>query len=82
MSKQTATQYLIEEIKKDSLVQAKSTEEWNEVFIKALLMEREQIVEAFKIGSDKGYDCALDYITHEECDEQNYYNETYGGQDE
>jgi hypothetical protein len=82
MSKQTATEYLIQEIKNDSLVQAKSTQEWNEVFKKAKQMEREQIVEAFKIGSDKGYDCALDYITHEECDEQNYYNETYGGQDE
>jgi hypothetical protein len=55
---------------------------WSEILREALLMEREQIVEAFKIGSDKGYDCALDYITHEECDEQNYYNETYGGQDE
>jgi hypothetical protein len=82
MSKQTATQYLIQEIKNDSLVQAKSTKEWNDVFKIALKMEREQIVEAFKIGSDKGYDCALDYITHEECDEQNYYNETYGNKDE
>jgi hypothetical protein len=82
MNKQTATDYLIQEIKNDSLVQAKSTQEWNEVFQIAKQMEREQIVEAFKIGSDKGYDCALDYITHEECDEQNYYNETYGGQDE
>jgi hypothetical protein len=27
--KQTATDYLIQEIKNDSLVQAKSTQEWN-----------------------------------------------------
>jgi hypothetical protein len=77
MSKQTATQYLIQEIKNDSLVQAKSTEEWNEVFIKALQMEREQIIEACNLQKN-------DYRgmpTYNKSGEQ-YYNETYGGQDE
>jgi ribosomal protein L7/L12 len=48
MSKQTATEYLIQEIKNDSLVQAKSTQEWNEVFKKAKQMERDQIVKAHR----------------------------------
>jgi predicted transcriptional regulator len=77
MSKQTATDYLIQEIKNDSLVQAKSTQEWNEVFRKAMQMEREQIVEA--CNSQKN-----DYRgmpTYNKSGEQ-YYNETYGGQDE
>jgi|GEM_PF-5948220 hypothetical protein len=74
--KQTATQYLIEEIKNDSLVQAKSTEEWNEIFRKALQMEREQIIQAANNGC-KGM-CMIDTSR----DGKNYYNETYGGQDE
>jgi len=76
MSKQTATQYLIEEIKNDSFVQAKSTEEWNEVFEQALLMEREQIVEAHIYGH------IAPSSTIKIHDAEQYYNETYGGQDE
>ena len=75
--KQTATEYLIQEIKNDALVQAKSTKEWNDVFRIAKLMEREQIVEA--CNSQKN-----DYRgmpTYNKSGEQ-YYNETYGGQDE
>jgi hypothetical protein len=81
MSKQTAVQ-LLKDVLNAAYLDEKNKEYTNILFNHALKMEREQIVEAFKIGSDKGYDCALDYITHEECDEQNYYNETYGGQDE
>ena len=69
MSKQTATEYLIQEIKNDALVQAKSTEEWNEVFRIAKEMEREQIIDAAERW--KGTNFA-----------EQYYNETYGGQDE
>jgi len=63
MSKQTATQYLIEEIKNDSLVQAKSTEEWNEVFRIAKEMEREQIIDFCQMWEDsplEKYDCKED----------------------
>jgi hypothetical protein len=81
MSKQTAVQ-LLKDVLNAAYLDEKNKEYTNILFNHALKMEREQIVEAFKIGSDKGYDCALDYITHEECDEQNYYKETYGGQDE
>lgn len=80
MSKQTATQYLIQEIKNDSLVQAKSTQEWNEVFIKALQMEREQIIQSHgnKVRQDIEHGRDVYRITTG----QQYYNETYGGQDE
>jgi hypothetical protein len=63
--KQTAVQWLIEEIKNDSLLQAKSTEEWNEIFRKAKQMEREQIVDAYNNGDLRSADL--------------YYKETYGG---
>ena len=72
MSKQTATQYLIEEIRKDSLVQAKSTEEWNDVFRIAKLMEREQIVDAYTANS----------VIRIRTKAEQYYNKTYGGNNE
>ena len=76
MSKQTATDYLIQEIKNDTFIHSKSTKEWNEIFRKALQMEREQIIEAANNGC-KGM-CIIDTSR----DGKNYYNETYGGQDE
>ena len=75
--KQTATEYLIQEIKNDSLVQAKSTQEWNEVFKKALQMEREQIVEAYQAGDGDAYNLQDTKLWGQE-----FYNERYGGQDE
>jgi hypothetical protein len=75
MSKQTATQYLIEEIKNDSFVQAKSTEEWNEIFRKALQMEREQIKSTFR-------DAQVFEIMEYPITDVQYYEQTYGGQDE
>jgi hypothetical protein len=76
MSKQTATQYLIEEIKNDSLVQAKSTEEWNQIFKKAKQMEREQMIEAHVHGHNAPSSTIKQY------DAQQYVNETYGGNNE
>jgi len=76
MSKQTATDYLIQEIKNDSLVQAKSTEEWNKVFQIALQIEREQIIKSNRAGVDMFIDKVF-YVTGEQ-----YYKQTYGGQDE
>jgi predicted transcriptional regulator len=74
-TKQTATKYLIQEIKNDSLVQAKSTEEWNKVFQIALQMEREQITDAWN-------SCGESIMTEEFDNAEQYYKETYGGQDE
>ena len=46
MSKQTAVEYLIQEIKNDVFVHSKSTKEWNHIFQQAEAMEWEQIVNA------------------------------------
>jgi hypothetical protein len=70
MSKQTATDYLIQEIKNDALVQAKSTQEWNEVFKKAKQIEREQITDAWN-------SCGESIMTEEFDNAEQYYNETY-----
>ena len=70
MSKQTAVEWLIENMKK--LNQHESLEEWNNLFEQAKVMEKEQIIDARQDGVDvvfKGYS-----ISNEE-----YYNETYGG---
>jgi hypothetical protein len=77
MSKQTATDYLIQEIKNDALVQAKSTKEWNEVFQKAKEMEREQIVEAYQAGDGGAYSLQDTKLWGQE-----FYNEKYGGNNE
>lgn len=74
MSKQTATEYLIQEIKNDALVQAKSTEEWNEVFQKAKQMECEQ--------NEYFFNCGRQYQLTGEGTFKQVHNETYGGQDE
>jgi len=68
MSKQTAVEWLIENMKK--LNQHESLEEWNNLFEQAKAMEREQIIKAFCEGYDHdgdNYDGA----------EISYYNRTY-----
>lgn len=71
MSKQTATDYLIQEIKNDTFIHSKSTKEWNEIFRKAKQMEREQIEDAYwEGGQDIPYSA-------KQCEQ--HYNETYGG---
>jgi hypothetical protein len=60
MSKQTAVEWVIEQyINKNRGL---------EVFMKAIQMEKEQIMEAFEDGNEQGFICK----TGEE-----YYNETY-----
>ncbi len=80
MSKQTATDYLIQEIKNDTFIHSKSTKEWNEVFRIAKQMEREQIV---KVWNDGNYNYFYNRVGRKEFEDGNeYYNETYGGKDE
>ena len=67
MSKQTAVEWLIENMKK--LNQHESLEEWNNLFEQAKAMEKEQIMNAYLEGeSDADYyeDSAL-----------RFYNETF-----
>ena len=79
MSKQTALQWLGYELNTKLFydITPELWEQVNEIFKQALQMEREQIIEA--CNSQKN-----DYRgmpTYNKSGEQ-YYNETYGGQDE
>jgi hypothetical protein len=81
MNKQTAVKFLIEKIDFDANVRCFSQVEWNEIFDQAKQMEREQIEDAFYFGWKEGVFYANKEPSDYESSEQ-YYNETYGGQDE
>ena len=72
--KQTAVEWLIQNIVEDQTIKAKSTNEWIEVFKQAKAMEKEQITDSYIMGS---YDMAAKEFRPEQ-----YYNETYGGDNE
>jgi len=78
MSKQTAVMYFINELKKSKDFQRVinevnlSSTSVRDVIQETLQMEREQIIDAYYEGKEYGF---------KEQGEQ-YYNETYGGQDE
>lgn len=72
MSKQTAVQLLVSKLNKEGFAPVLTNEEIQ----KALQMEREQIIEAANNGC-KGM-CMIDTSR----DGKQYYNDTYGGQDE
>ena len=67
MSKQTAVEYLVEQLESIGFSINDLADYYNEVQI-ALEMEKEQIIEAF--------------VVHYTGTAEQYYNETYGGQDE
>jgi hypothetical protein len=73
MNKQTAMQYLIQEIKNDLFLRSKSAKEWNKVFEQALQMEHEQMIDAHVHGHNAPSSTIKQY------DAQQYINETYGG---
>jgi hypothetical protein len=77
MKKQTAVEYLIQEIKNDVFVHSKSTKEWNHIFKQALAMEWEQLIEAHADGQ---YLNSVS-LTKRMCldNAESYFNETYGG---
>jgi hypothetical protein len=61
------------------MVKSKSLNEWLEIFEQAKQMEKEQMKDMYIKGSfaKMRYYDGLEYI-----DAEQYYNETYGGQDE
>jgi hypothetical protein len=63
--KQTAVEWLIQNIVEDQTIKAKSMSEWIKIFEQAKAMEKEQIKEAAVSNGN---------ITGEQ-----YYNETYKG---
>jgi len=71
MKKQTAVEWLVQEIK-NAYVHSKSTTEWNDIFQQAKAMEKEQMIIFYWGGYDNGY------IDNGKLGEE-YYNEKYGG---
>jgi hypothetical protein len=77
MKKETAVEWLVEQIKSDQNQKALSASEWMEVIEQAKAMEREQIVEAWNSG-DYAYFYSKE-TGREFEDGSEYYNETYKG---
>jgi hypothetical protein len=75
MSKQTAINLIFEKFNLLSDVDFKNWMLNNHDELKQI--EKQQIEDAFKIGSNKGYISGLGYLIHKGRDEYNYYNETY-----
>jgi ABC-type proline/glycine betaine transport system ATPase subunit len=69
-TKQTAVEWLIEHIKFDAMYEAKTIDEWVNVFQRAKAMEKEQIKESFKHGEIPKL-----FIN---SNAEQYYEETYG----
>ena len=76
MKKQTAVEWLVDQIKSDQNQKALSPDEWMEVIEQAKAMGREQMEKAVSHGisnadmtNNRGY-----------FDFDKYYNETYGGE--
>ena len=69
----TSIDWLINQIKEDQTIRAKSMSEWSTVFKKAKEMEKEQIMDGF-INGDK-----TDCMEHEDICvyAEQYYNETF-----
>ena len=77
MKKQTAVEWLVDQIKSDQNQKALSPDEWMEVIEQAIAMEREQIIEAWN-GGNYGYFYSKG--TKEDFnDGSEYYNEVYKG---
>jgi hypothetical protein len=81
MSKQTAVQFVIEKIHFDANVRCFSKDEWKEIFDQAKQMEKEQIEVAWLDGM-RGEMIAPLSVDNYIDEAEEYYQETYGGQDE
>ena len=77
MSKQTAVEWLVEQIKNDQNQKALSGSEWMQVIEQAIAMEREQIEEAYGHGQNNGYMYANQKAITIRKDQ--YYTNTYKG---
>jgi hypothetical protein len=75
MTKQTAVNFLIQEIKNDMYVLNKSINEWNEIFEQAKEMEKEQILFAYNDGAIGAFENTYKGM-------HDYYKENYGGKNE
>lgn len=77
MKKETAVEWLVEQIKSDQNQKALSPDEWMEVIEQAKAMERQQIIEAWD-GGNYGYFYSKGN-KEDFNDGSEYYNEVYKG---
>ena len=86
--KQTAVEWIISQIVEDQTIKAKSMTEWINIFEQAKEMEKEQIKDIYIAGFnqrdevDKGLFFNPLAVTYCEKVFSQYYNETYGGENE
>lgn len=73
-NKQTAVEWLVEQIKSDQNQKALSANEWMQVIERAKEMEKEQIKDAHYEGQCNNHEGYPKFISEQ------YYNETYGKQ--
>ena len=74
MNKETAVEWLIQNIVEDQIIKAKSMSEWTTIYEQAKAMEKEQIEDAYDAGL---FDGSMDDVNDRM--HKQYYNETYGG---
>ena len=79
MSKQTAVEWLVEQLLANGLLRLTKDEHsvYKELKEQAKAMEREQIIEAHGMKTERDIKCGVDFW-HVKHGEQ-YYNETYKG---
>jgi hypothetical protein len=86
MKKQTAVEWLIQNIVEDQTIKAKSMSEWTTIYEQVKAMEKQQSIsdycEGFKASGEGwngeyGLKDMLDVAG--EIDAEDYYNKTYGG---
>jgi hypothetical protein len=69
MSKQTAVEWLIQNIVEDQTIKAKSMSEWISIFEEAKAMEKKQIIDAY---SNNGWN-----DEDQRANAEQYYNEQF-----
>ena len=78
-NKQTAVEWLINQIRQDKMVKAKTAKQWLEIFEQAKAMHKEEMIDFADNYVDNcvipNENMAIPTI----MDVPNYYNETYGG---
>jgi hypothetical protein len=77
MSKQTAVEWLIQNIVEDQTIKAKSMYEWISIFEQAKAMEKEQISKAYEQGSEDGYWHPENGYSNEFESAEQYYNKQF-----
>jgi len=82
--KQSSIDWLVDQLDNFLELYPSEWEKIIEIKKKAKAMHREEIESAWEIGSYNGYDKACDNITWDVMDnnKDNYYNETFGGNNE